>query len=148
MKLLHDAKVRDDFIARVQRLTPNATPRWGKMSVDQMLWHCNRMLANTTGEFQPPDMDIPIPRWLAKWIVMVMPFPKGRFQTQPAYLATGHYAFDEERAKCLRLIREISARDIDSKSWGRSAPFGDMTGREWSRLNAKHLEHHLRQFGV
>jgi hypothetical protein len=26
--------------------------------------------------------------------------------------------------------------------------FGKMSGREVSRLHAKHLDHHLRQFGV
>jgi len=24
----------------------------------------------------------------------------------------------------------------------------ELTGRDWSRLNAKHLDHHLKQFGV
>jgi hypothetical protein len=31
--------------------------------------------------------------------------------------------------------------------WGR-AVFGRLSGREWSRLQARHLDHHLKQFGV
>ena len=32
--------------------------------------------------------------------------------------------------------------------WGHSAGMGDLNGRQWSQLQAKHLDHHLRQFGV
>lgn len=31
----------EQMIARINQLTENAQPLWGKMSVDQMLAHCN-----------------------------------------------------------------------------------------------------------
>ena len=31
----------------MQSLTPNATRKWGKMTVDQMLWHCNQVLGTS-----------------------------------------------------------------------------------------------------
>jgi DinB family protein len=147
MSLLHDPVVRDSICARVDKLGPDTPHRWGKMSVDQMLWHVNRVLANALGEFQPADMEVPIPRGLAKFLVLSLPWPKGA-PTQPWYVARERYPFEAERDRCLRLIDEFTSRGIDSTSWGRSAAFGDMTGRDWSRLNAKHVDHHLKQFGV
>jgi hypothetical protein len=32
--------------------------------------------------------------------------------------------------------------------WPTSGILGGMTGREWSRLEAKHLDHHLKQFSA
>ena len=43
--LLHDAGVGDSVKPRVERLTPEMKPTWGKMSVDQMLHHINLSLA-------------------------------------------------------------------------------------------------------
>jgi hypothetical protein len=36
---------------------------------------------------------------------------------------------------------------MEEASWPR-AVFGPLTGREWSCLHARHLDHHLKQFGV
>ena len=41
----------------------------------------------------------------------------------------------------------MSTKSLDA-TWGRSSFMGPMTGRDWSRLQAKHLDHHLTQFGV
>ena len=50
-------------------------------------------------------------------------------------------------ARRLRLIDEVSARSLDDAR-GRSSFMGPMTGRDWSRLQANHFDHHLSQFGV
>ena len=147
MPLLHDPAVRDSIRVRVNKLGPDTPRRWGKMSVDQMLWHVNRALRNAIGEIEPPEIHVPIPRGLAKFLVLNMPWPRNA-DTQPAYRADVRYEFATERDACLRLIDQVTSRSIDSTSWGKSAPFRHMTGRDWSRLNAKHLDHHLRQFGV
>lgn len=147
MPLLHDPDVRDATLARVNRLAPDTKGRWGKLSVDQMLWHVNRMLSNAVGELDPEEIPVPIPRGLAKFLVLYMPWPKNA-PTQPAYqVPADHYVFAEERDRCLRLIDQVASRDLDGV-WGNSAAFRHMSGRDWSRLNARHLDHHLRQFGV
>jgi hypothetical protein len=147
MSLLHEPAVRDVIRARVQALSPETQRQWGTMSVDQMLWHVNRVMSNALGEFEPAEIPVPIPRGLAKFLVLNMPWPRNA-DTQPAYRAEGRYEFAAERDRCLRLIDQVTSRAIDSASWGKSAAFRHMTGRDWSRLNAKHLNHHLTQFGV
>lgn len=45
MPLLHDQSVRSRIEGRLRALTPDRRPLWGKMSIDQMLWHLNEALA-------------------------------------------------------------------------------------------------------
>ena len=145
--ILHDHAVRSSIEKRLRLLRPDTRPKWGKMSVDQMLWHVNRVMSNAIGEFEPAEIPVPIPRGLAKFLVFNMPWPKNA-TTQPAYRVERRYDFDSERDRCLQLVGQLTSRSIDSGSWGKSAAFRHMTGRDWSRLNAKHLDYHLKQFGV
>lgn len=57
------------------------------------------------------------------------------------------YDLESERSRCLQLIDELAARRLDD-DWPPHPAFGRMTGPEVSRLHAKHLNHHLTQFGV
>ena len=55
---------------------------------------------------------------------------------------------DAEKARCLTLIDQIATKNIGATGWGRSSLLGQMSGHDWSRLQAKHLNHHLKQFSV
>ena len=145
-QLLHDPAVRDSIRARVQRLTPETTHKWGKMTVDQMLWHVSQGLAQSLGEVPALPNKVPVPQWLSKFVAFNMPWPKGA-PTPPDLVAVDRYAFESEQQRCLQLIDRFTATDM-SGTWIASASFGPLTGREWSRFQAKHLDHHLRQFGV
>jgi len=143
--LLHDAPVHTAIRARVQSLSPNATRRWGKMTVDQMLWHCNQILRTALGDIQVKRNQPPFPVPVLKFMLFQLPWPHGA-PTAPEYVAVDHQAFDHERQQCLALIDRFIARGLDER-WN-PAVFGPLTGREWSRLHAKHLDHHLRQFSA
>ena len=41
MKNIFDPTVTDEIITRINQLKPDSQPLWGKMSVAQMLAHCN-----------------------------------------------------------------------------------------------------------
>lgn len=41
MKNVFDPAVTAELIHRIEQLTPQSPALWGKMSVDQMLAHCN-----------------------------------------------------------------------------------------------------------
>ena len=144
---LHDPAIRDSIRARVQLLTPESTRAWGKMSVDQMLWHVNMALRNALGEAMPREQQFPVPKAVIRFIVLNVPWTKGA-PTAPDLVAGERHDFETERARCLTLIDEFVRRSVDASDWGKSPSLGAMTGREWSRLQAKHLDHHLRQFSV
>jgi hypothetical protein len=46
----------------------------------------------------------------------------------------------------MNILHEPAVRE--SIRTRRPAVFGPLTGREWSRLQAVHLDHHLKQFGA
>jgi hypothetical protein len=147
--LLHDPAVRESIRGRINKLTPDTPRKWGKMTVDQMLWHCNLTLQAAMGQTQhdPFIPKVPMPRWFMRWAVLNLPWPKGA-PTHPDWVAGERHDFAAQRARALGLIDEFTSRGIDDPNWGPSPAFGKMSGTEWSRLQAIHWNHHLRQFGV
>jgi hypothetical protein len=146
MATIHDAACRAQLVQRIQSLTSGSQRRWGKMTVDQMLWHVNDAMALSLGELTVAYEKVPIPRPLLKFIVLNLPWAKSG-PTHPAFIARKNYDFEAERSRCLRLIEKISSANLNS-AWPEHPAFGSMTGTQVSKLHAKHLNHHLTQFGV
>jgi hypothetical protein len=146
MSMIHAPGVHDALRRRIESLRPDSQRKWGRMTVDQMLWHVNVSMSECLGEYSPAPMRVPMPRKLLRWLLLNVPWPKSA-RTRPDMVAAQRYDFETERARCLRLLDGIHRRDL-SASWSDSASLGEMSGKHWSRLQAKHLEHHLKQFGV
>ena len=145
--LLHDAGVGESVRQRVQRLTPETKPTWGKMSVDQMLHHINLSLAESLGEHKAERSLKGLPRTWIRWMILNGPWGKGAPTRPDMYIAEGtRYDFAQEKAKTLAMLDRILAKSMDS-AWPDSANF-PMTGRHWSQLHFRHVNHHLKQFGV
>lgn len=145
--ILHDKPVREAIKERVISLRPDTQRRWGKMTVDQMLWHVNCGLENALGRYEVREQRLPLPNGIVKFVVFNLPWRKGKTPTAREFVATKQYDFSSEQARLLVLIDEMCAKPLND-SWGRSSFMGPMTGHDWSRLQAKHLDHHLSQFGV
>jgi hypothetical protein len=146
MAMLHDPEYRTRIQTRLNTLRPDTKPLWGKMSVDQMLWHINQGLALSLGHITAESIKTPLPRPIMKFIVLNLPWPKGA-PTLPQAEARQQYDFEAERSRCLQLLDEFARKRLDER-WPLDPVFGKVTGRFKSRLQAKHLDHHLRQFGV
>jgi len=144
---LHDPVVLESIRRRVRALRHDTVHKWGKMTVDQMLWHVNQSLANTLGDLHPEPVRMPLPGPIIKFFALYLPWPRGA-PTAPEFKAGASHDFEAERARCLALIDRMTKKPIDDPHWEPSAGFGPMSGVEWSQLQAKHLDHHLRQFGV
>ena len=146
MRMLHDREFRGEIQNRIRALTPDTKPVWGKMSADQMLWHVNGFLELALGQIAVDRRKIRLPGPLLKFVVLHLPWGKGA-PTLPSFVAREHHDFEREKAKCLNLINDFAARDLNG-SWAPNPLFGEVTGYDVTRLQAKHLDHHLRQFGV
>ena len=146
MPLLHDPQYRSEIERRLQSLRPDTKPRWGKMSVDQMLWHVNEGLALSLGQITAPPQKTPLPRPIMKFLVLNLHWPKNA-PTLPVLLAKQQHDFEAERTRCLQLLNTFTQKGLD-EAWPLDAVFGKVTGRFKSRLQAKHLDHHLKQFGM
>lgn len=146
MAHIHDPQVFESVATRLNKLTPESRPMWGKMSVGQMLWHVNQALGTALGHVQPANERAPIPSAIIRFATLNLPWIKNA-PTNSAFVPKETKDFHVELARTRQLLAEIKAQDIDT------APpmhpmFGQMSGRDQSRLHAKHLDHHLRQFGV
>jgi hypothetical protein len=146
MAMLHESSVRSDIESRIRALRADSRGRWGKMSVDQMLWHVNQAMSVALGDVEGHPQRIPLPGALVKFMVLKLPWVKGA-PTNPAFVTENSHDFDAERDRCLDLIHRIVAKPLDS-TWSSHPAFGLLTGKETSQLMAKHLDHHLRQFSV
>jgi hypothetical protein len=146
--LLHDPAVRQSLRTRVQGLRPDAIRKWGKMTVDQMLWHVNQALGQAVGQVPADPVKAPLPKPILKFMVLNLPWVKGA-PTAPEFVADMQRCeFEAERDRCLKLIDAFAAKRIDEDGWPIASTLGSMSGRDWSRLEAKHLDHHLKQFSA
>jgi hypothetical protein len=146
--LLHDPQFRSAIEARLSALRPGTPHTWGKMTVDQMLWHVNEFLAAAIGEGTLPvrKNSMPLLRPLMRIMLLYGPWPKS-VPTNPGAVAHGEHDFEAEKGRCRALIAKFVSRPIDGP-WPVDPTFGAATGKFASRLQARHLDHHLRQFGV
>lgn len=147
MPALHDPKCKAEIVRRLQALRPDSERRWGRMSVAQMLWHVNEALEGALGRPVLAPEKVPLPRPVMKFIVINMPWPKGAPTLKRWIPQAEIYDFASERDRCGRLVDELSSKPLDD-AWPDSPTLGKMSGKDVSRLHAKHLNHHLTQFGL
>jgi hypothetical protein len=145
--MLHDAATRTSIEERIRKLTPQAPRQWGKMSVDQMLWHVNTAMELALGAIDGTPEKAVMPRALLRFAVLSLPWPKGAPTAKDTMPKAPHYDFETEKKKALRLVGELSMKNLGG-TWADSPALGPMSGKQWSCLHAKHLDHHLRQFGA
>ena len=146
MPLLHDPAVRSSLEARLTALRPDSPRQWGSMSVDQMLWHVNQFLAASIGEGTLEKQKSPIPAPIMRFFLIHMPWPKSA-PTHKGAIPAGQFDFEAERVRCRGLIGKFVERPITGE-WPVDPSFGSVDGRFASKLQAKHLDHHFRQFSA
>jgi len=149
MKSLFDAPARAGMLERISRLTADARPRWGRLTGDRAVVHLADGLALAFGEaeaaYKPSVLSTPLGRWLV--IDSPIPWPKGKIQATAEFFRTAPSGqFERDRTELSALVERF-ARGRDQR-WGRSPFLGDLSPEQWARLNWRHLDHHLRQFGV
>jgi hypothetical protein len=143
-RLLHDPDVYASIRKRIESLRVDTPRQWGKMTIDQMLWHVNVSMREAVGEYKPQIKALPVPKSLMRWAVINMPWGRGARTREDMYAASTH-DFQAQKAECLALVERIYRQSLTS-AWPESVSMGRMSGKHWSALTAKHLDHHLKQF--
>ena len=145
-KSLWNAPAREELLARLDRLTPDATPLWGRMTAPEMLAHLTGWMLMIKGDLpiKPRNLIIrhtPIKQLLIYWL----PFPKG-VPTAKELIGRTQLDWSVEKAEIRRHIESFESNA------GRTLPdhpaFGALTPAAWGVLGYRHTDHHLRQFGV
>lgn len=147
MPIVHDASAREALRERLGRLDPTSHARWGSFDAPRMLAHVNDGLRSATGELVVAAKPSPL-RYFPLNIAIVrwLPFPKGA-PTAPELLARQPMAWADEVTAFGRLVDEVARTPLEGR-WPAHAAFGDLSGRDWSLLQWRHIDHHFRQFGI
>ena len=137
---------RAAILARLRALTATAQPQWGTFTAPRALCHLADQLRVGLGEIPAVPRGNFATRTLLKWLVVYSPLraPPGKAQTSPEMLTTAPAGWGADLQACEQLLERLARAT--------SAPshpfFGPLSPSGWGRLAWKHLDHHLRQFGV
>ncbi|WP_224996419.1 DUF1569 domain-containing protein [Cesiribacter sp. SM1] len=150
MKNIFKPEVTDEVIGRINSLKPDSQPLWGKMSVAQMLAHCCVMYEMVyEDKHKKPNalMRFILKTFVKDAVVNEKPY-KQNGQTAPAFIIKEDKDFNTEKQRLIGYInrtQQLGGEHFDNKEYH---SFGSLTRTEWNNMFYKHLDHHLRQFGV
>ncbi len=145
-----DASTTELIRHRLDKLSADTIPLWGKMNAAQMLGHLNIGYDIASGKI-PTKYN-----WFMKlmlgWFVKPMvigdkPYTKNS-QTAPVFIVSDERNFEAEKAIFLANVERMQQEGAAAYEGKVSNSFGKMTSNEWSRQFYKHTEHHFSQFGI
>lgn len=137
------------MLERLDQLTPATGRKWGKMNVSQMLAHCKEA-------FKVPLSEKPLPKMFPlnligplfkKKLFDNIPWKQG-LPTAPNFKIKDERNFEREKEGLLKLINQFYTKGPKGAGLYPHPVFGTLTAEQWGKAMWKHLDHHLRQFGV
>ncbi|WP_420320215.1 DUF1569 domain-containing protein [Flagellimonas sp.] len=149
MKSLFENESHSEVLGRINKLNESSKGLWGKMEVGQMLFHCQFPLNLALGRYEMKKPN-PIMKLLFK------SFKKGMYDDklwkQNLPTAKPFIVVDKKDFKIEKEILVTAINDFHNQKskthWDPHPAFGEFTPEQWGKMQYKHLDHHLRQFGV
>ncbi len=149
MNNLFQSIALEEIYNRIDQLSPSSQRNWGKMSVSQMMAHCSAALQMAVGETKPPRLFIG--RVLAPFFKAVYtnekPFGKNS-PTDKSFIVADERDFEMEKEKLKALLNKFFVGGATKCTTHPHPFFGNLNPNAWSIGMYKHMDHHLRQFGV
>lgn len=143
-------EVSEGVIDRINQLSPNSQPLWGKMNVAQMFAHCCVAYEMVYTDKHPKPsffMGFILKNFVKRMVVSPKPYPKSS-KTAPAFLVSDEKNFEAEKQRLIDYIRETEVLGSYIFDGKKSLSFGHLSANEWNNMFYKHIDHHLKQFGV
>jgi hypothetical protein len=148
---MFQAETVNEVQGRLAQLQPESERQWGKMSAAQMLAHCSAGMEMATGDLVTAPAALPL-RLLGRAIKPMMLKDGAEMKrdspTSKELIMADECDFAAERERLRALIGRFAAGGPAGCTTHPHAFFGKLTPEEWGVLMYKHLDHHLRQFGV
>jgi hypothetical protein len=149
MESLFQLNTTDQVLDRLEKLQADTQPLWGKMNVSQMIAHCKAPLEVALGKKKMKQTFLGVLFGKIAKKQMLKPVPmKKNLPTVPDFIVRYAPDFFTEKQQLASLIKQFSLADRMQIVEKPHPFFGKMTAEEWGWLQYKHLDHHLRQFGV
>jgi uncharacterized protein DUF1569 len=147
MRSIWNVQSRRDLQARFGTLRSDAMPAWGRMSAPQMIAHAADSLRMAMGELPcAPKRSLLRHTPFKQLVIYWLPWPKG-VPTAPELLARAPASWSSDVSDLIGLIDRLGSRGPGGPFADHPA-FGRLSGGAWGALMYRHMDHHLRQFGV
>ena len=147
MKTLWDVAIRVSIITRLNELDSQKQAMWGQFNCQSMLAHLADSLKIPLGQLAVESKYLPLRYWPIKQLVIYwLPFPKNA-PTAPELIARTGESIEIERQAIIRLINQLAERK-GQQNWPEHPAFGRLKGATWGVQIYRHIDHHLKQFGV
>ena len=153
MKNLFEPTLVEDVKRRIMGLHPESERRWGKMPLALVLAHCTSGLQMAMGTINPKRAPFPanVIGRLIKPLVFGDDKPIRRNSPSSPELFTAdsiQCEFERERMQLIKAIDSFVSTGAACCSQHPHPFFGPLKPQQWAILMYKHVDHHLRQFGV
>lgn len=147
MKSFFEDGVYEELVSRIDKLTMGTSANWGKMNPSQMLYHCQIPL-NIILEKNDYNLK---PNWLINFFFKKSMYSDKEWRknmpTAKGFAIKDNKDFEEEKKVIKELLNELHGKREKTR-WKAHPSFGELTKEQWGKMQYKHLDHHLRQFGV
>ncbi len=143
-------EVSADFIQRIKNLNAQTQPKWGSMSVAQMLAHCcvtYEMIYDNKHPKPNTLMRLMLKAFVKNTVVNETAY-KHNSRTAPQFIIKEDKVFEAEKGRLIQYIQKTQGLGENAFDNKESHSFGKLTKTEWNNMFYKHLNHHLSQFGV
>jgi Protein of unknown function (DUF1569) len=150
MKNLFEESTAKEVKERIARLGPNSVRQWGKMTAPQAMAHCATTMEWAVGDSNPPRVFLGrIFGPMAKSRTLKDDKPVARnMPTAKSLIVADERDLQKESARLCALIDRFASGGPQRCTKHPHTFFGPLTPEEWAILMYKHVDHHLRQFGV
>lgn len=138
------------IISRIDQLSPITQRRWGKMNVSQMLAHCCVPYEQAFGERNdapPALMRLFMKLFVKRSMTNEIPY-KPNLPTAPAFIIVDQRDFEKEKKRLSNYVLKMAELGESYFDGKHQLTLGKLNTKEWNNLMYKHIDHHLRQFGV
>ncbi len=147
-KLLN-AQTKQEFVERINKLKPDTPRKFGKLTPHELLSHLSAAIKMSLDELNLTDDGNIFTRSFGKWLVVYVPWPKGKIVVTPKLTPPPAAEFEADRAEAIRQLgRFIEVLEKEPERSAQSPLFGRPKMPWWSKMHAKHFDHHFQQFGV
>ncbi|MEO1448709.1 MAG: DUF1569 domain-containing protein [Bacteroidota bacterium] len=147
---LFDEQIIGAVKSRILKLSPTSQPLWGRMHVAQMFAHCVLVMENAMGGVQQDRL------WQG---YLIAPFIRHRYYNDRPFQArnvpstfkvasASVNAFATEQAQLINTLNKFYLEGRERCKGAIHPMLGTFTPLQWAIGQYKHLDHHLRQFGV
>ena len=150
MKNIFSPEISAETITRINQLTPETIPNWGKMNVAQMLAHLNVIYEKIYAPNHPKTGAIKkflLKTFVKNAVVNEKPYKKNS-PAAPEFKIVDERDFETEKTRLVDYVQRTQELGKDHFHNTEYSSFGVLNGDEWNNLFYKHLNHHLTQFGV